>query len=176
MKKIILISGKARHGKDTVADILMDCLDGKITKISVAYYLKDIAKRFFGWDGNKDEAGRNLMQHLGTNIIRETIDSNFHINRLCEDIKIIYDTYDYVVVPDVRFLNEISVPRNIFGDKIITIRVNRSNFKSNMTPEQLNHPSETELDGFDFDHIIHNDAKIEDIQRQIEDLIMSGVI
>lgn len=171
MKKIILISGKARHGKDTVADIMMDELGGRSTKIAVAYYLKDIAQRFYDWDGKKDERGRNLMQYLGTDIIRNQINEDFHINRLCEDIHIIFDDYDYIFVPDIRFENEIEVPINHFGSMVRTIRVNRPGYVKDMNRTQLNHKSETELDRFDFDFIVDNSGDIEHLQLQIKDIL-----
>ena len=52
-----------------------------------AYYLKDLAKRYCNWDGQKDEAGRRLLQVLGTDIIRQKLNKpNFHVGRICEDI------------------------------------------------------------------------------------------
>ena len=61
--KVILISGKAQNGKDTVAGSLHKALvnDGK--RVLVTHYadlLKYICRNYFGWDGNKDEKGRQI--------------------------------------------------------------------------------------------------------------------
>ena len=60
--KIIAISGKAQHGKDTTAGFLKSTLEADGYKVQVAHYadlLKYICKQFFGWNGQKDDAGRN---------------------------------------------------------------------------------------------------------------------
>ena len=61
------ISGLARSGKDTLADIL---LDFGYRKDHFAADLKRIATTHMGWDGLKDERGRVLLQQLGTEVGR----------------------------------------------------------------------------------------------------------
>ena len=46
---------------------------------------------------------------------------------------------------------------------MITVRIERPNYDNGLTEEQKNHPSETELDGFCFDHIIENSGTIGDL-------------
>ena len=61
MKKIILISGKAENGKTTTAELLkskLESLGNKVIITRYAYYLKDLAARYCGWDGTKDKKGR----------------------------------------------------------------------------------------------------------------------
>ena len=72
--KLILISGKAGHGKDTLAGYLKAVMEEDDKKVLIVHYgdlLKYICKQFFGWDGNKDEKGRTLLQHVGTDVIRK---------------------------------------------------------------------------------------------------------
>lgn len=62
--KIICISGHAQHGKDTFAKMLEEELELRNQKVLVTHYadlVKYICKQFFGWDGQKDEAGRHLL-------------------------------------------------------------------------------------------------------------------
>ena len=71
--KVILISGKARHGKDTTAGFLKSALEADDSSVLVAHYgdlVKYVCKTFFGWDGEKDEKGRTLLQKVGTDAIR----------------------------------------------------------------------------------------------------------
>ena len=60
--KILAISGKAQHGKDTFAKLLADNLKEKGNNVLVTHYadlLKYICENFFEWNGEKDEAGRH---------------------------------------------------------------------------------------------------------------------
>ena len=78
--KIITISGKAQHGKDTTAEMLkkkLEELQYKVLIIHYADYVKYVCRQYFNWDGNKDEKGRTILQQVGTNLARarrETID------------------------------------------------------------------------------------------------------
>ena len=72
--KVITISGKAQNGKDTTAGLLKAALEADGYKVLITHYadlLKYICKQFFGWDGQKDDAGRHILQYVGTDIIRQ---------------------------------------------------------------------------------------------------------
>ena len=175
MKKIILISGKAENGKTTTAEFLKSKLEASGNKVVItryAYYLKDLATRYCGWNGTKDEKGRELLQQLGTNIIRQKLNKpNFHVGRICEDIEICQDYIDYVIIDDARFPNEIYYPKAMFGDKVISVRVNRKNHKSSLTFEQQKHISDIALDDFNFDFKIEAED-INSLYSAIEELII----
>lgn len=160
VKKIILFSGKAENGKTTAANFLKDILELRGEKVVItryAYYLKDLAKRYVGWNGEKDEKGRQLLQELGTDIIRMKLNKpNFHVGRICEDIEICQDYVDYVLIDDTRFPNEIFYPKAMFDNKVVTVHIVRTgDFHSALNDKQMHHPSETALDDFDgYDYII----------------------
>lgn len=64
--KVICISGKARHGKDTLAGILDEHLKANGHRVLIAHFgdlVKYICEKFFAWDGAKDEKGRTLLQY-----------------------------------------------------------------------------------------------------------------
>ena len=180
MKKVILFSGKAEHGKTTAANMLKKMLEDKGNKVVVtryAYYLKDLAARYCGWNGEKDNYGRQLLQQLGTDIIRVKLNKpNFHVGRICEDIEICQDYVDYVIIDDTRFANEVFYPKAIFGDKVIAVRVERDdpNFRSALSDEQLHHISETALDnfkGFDYKISASNLDELEDAIAELSSCI-----
>lgn len=179
MKKIFLISGKAENGKTTTAEMINDILEEKKEKVVItryAYYLKDLASRYCGWDGKKDDKGRNLLQVLGTNVIRQKLNKpNFHVNRICEDIEICQDYVDYIVIDDARFPNEIYYPMAIFGDdKVVSIRVNRiGDFESHLNAEQKSHISEVALDNFEhFDYVI-NARNLEELENSVRSILLN---
>lgn len=148
MKKIILISGHAQNGKDTCAKFMQEYLKSSGERVQIMHYadeLKNICMQYFGWDGNKDENGRHILQHVGTDVVRAQ-NPDFWAIRLTALIDVFWKEWDYVIVPDTRFPNEVEQPRKLAGDGLCWhIRVERPNFESPLTVEQQNHPSETVL-------------------------------
>lgn len=173
---IFSISGAAQNGKDTVADIMIQNLNGKSIKIAMADYLKFMATKYYDWDGKKDERGRSILQQLGTDKIREELGwDTFHAERVCQDIEIIKDRFDYIFIPDVRFKNEIYFTKAKFPYSVTTIHVERLGFESPLTEEQQNHRSERDLDDFIFDYYIKSENGIESVEKEV-DRVLGGVI
>ena len=85
------------------------------------------------------------------------------------------DIWDYVIIPDCRFPNEIDFVKNN-GFDVVTVRIEREEFDSALSKEQLNHPSETALDRYDFDVIIHNDATLARLKRVVNYIIKERYI
>ena len=156
--KVILISGKAEHGKTATAEYLQNTLEQEYSKrvliVGFADKLKFIAAKYFGWNGVKDEKGRELLQYLGTDVVRKK-DPDYWVRNVADFVKVFEDSFDYILLHDTRFINEVEYFKNI-GMNTLSIRVNRLNFKSNLTPEQLLHPSETALDNYNFDYYINS--------------------
>lgn len=172
MKKIFLISGKAQAGKDTTANFLKEKLDGRTLIIHNADYLKYIAKQYLGWDGNKDDTGRTLLQYLGTDLVRGKQNKpTFWVEKTCDLIEILKDDFDYFCVPDTRFKNEIYLPKSKFLDDVITIRVNRLKFDNGLTKEQKSHVSETDLDNFHHDYSVYSESGVDKLEKEVDCLI-----
>lgn len=162
--RIINISGKAEHGKDTLAKILKTQLEEKDKKVIILHYgdyLKFLCKVLYGWNGEKDEYGRHLLQNFGTNKVRTNFPAYWveAVERQVSLYSVVEEPIDYVLIPDCRFPNEIEWwEDNGFMQE--SIRVIRLNHKSKLTEEQLQHPSETALDDYSFDY----ELTAEDIQ------------
>lgn len=157
--KVITISGKAQAGKDTTARLLKDQLNSEGHSVLITHYadlLKYQATTLFGWNGKKDDAGRTLLQRLGTDIVRAK-NPNYWVDYLVDMLWIYEDQWDYVLIPDARFPNEIEAMKLEFHG--IALRV-VSDFDNGLTDEQKNHPSETALDDYEFDYTIINDRTI----------------
>ncbi len=168
MEKIILISGKAGHGKDTLAEAITSqmILNGKkVATTRYATHIKRILSDFYNWNGIKTDWARNKLQLLGTEIIREKLNKpDFHVSRTCEDIEIVQDDFDYILIPDTRFPNEIEYVKEKFGtDKVMTIRVERLNYKSELSEEAQKHKSETLLDNYDEWDYISKSTNLRDV-------------
>lgn len=155
---IYLILGKAGHGKDTIAEIIKDSLGERTAVTSYAGYLKWMYTQFFNWNGVKDENARTDLQVIGTDIIRETYNEDFWVDRVIEQIEIFSGKFDNFIIPDARFINEIEKVKKRFGsNQVSVIRVVRLDYESNLTEMQAGHRSETELDNYLADATFYND-------------------
>ncbi len=148
--KIFILSGKAKSGKNYVADIISDYYKNSI-QISYAYYLKQYVKKISNWDGLEETKPRTLLQSLGIDLIKK-IDKELLIRRVMEDIKVYSYFFDVIIVTDARLKEEIIIPKNLFD--CITIRINGKD--NDLTLEQKNHITETDLDNYKFDYVINN--------------------
>lgn len=161
----IFITGNS--GKDTSAEIIKDNLEARDYKVLITHYadlLKFICKNFFGWNGEKDEAGRTLLQQVGTNCIREQ-DPDYWVDFVANLVRMFPDKWDFVIVGDVRFPNEIDRIADA-GFPATHIRVVRPDFESQLTEEQKNHPSETALNNTTPDFVIKN-TSMSALRRQL---------
>ena len=79
------------------------------------------------------------------------------------------DQWDYVLIPDTRFPNEIDYLKNA-GFDVLYIRVIRENFESPLTEEQKKHPSEIALDDYEADVLLYNDSTLENLKFSVERL------
>ena len=166
--RVIGISGKAGHGKDTVGNFLraeFEALGKSVLTVHYADLLKYICTNFFGWDGDKDEEGRSLLQCVGTEI-RRAQHTDYFANFICDVLSTFPNRWDYVIIPDVRFPNEIDVPISR-GFDFIHLRVTRPNFNSGLTPEQQAHQSEVALDTVVPDGVISNNADLATLRAQV---------
>ena len=169
--EIVLISGKAEAGKTTAANLLKKFLelDGKrVAKVAYADYLKSMAKSFYNWNGEKDDAGRALLQRLGTDIIREK-DPDFWVHVMIQTVHALRDEFDVVIIDDVRFPNEITAWEDVFIRPIV-FRIERPGYENHLSPEQRMHPSETALDDWHwrhFDDVIYNYSTLDALKVKI---------
>lgn len=174
--KVILISGKAQNGKDTVASIIRNQLIADNKKVLLTHYadlLKYICRTYFGWDGNKDEPGRQMLQYVGTDVIRKQ-NPSLWVDFVAMMLKYFNGNWDYVIIPDCRFLNEITtIIEN--GFETVHLRVTRPNFKSPLTKEQQQHPSETALDGTVPDFYVENSGTLEELETTISNWIKENL-
>lgn len=176
--KIICVSGEAQNGKDTFAGLFQESMKQRHPnkRVLITHYadlLKYIAKAMFGWNGVKDEYGRTLLQRLGTDNIRKKC-PNFWVVQVLWNLDLLSNEWDYVVIPDARFPNEIQSCRDA-GYETIHVRVSRPGFDNGLTEEQRQHPSETALNGYPVDIAVVNDGDIKDLQKKVNYIVDSIV-
>ena len=153
---VILISGKAQHGKTSTADILekyMKHAGKRIVQINYADYVKFICTKYYGWDGKKDKKGRHILQYVGTDIFRAR-DEHFWVDAVIRFARAVWDDFDFMLVADWRFPNEFTRWIDNGLTDIYRVRVCRPGYDNGLTPEQSQHPSEISLDDFPMDYIL----------------------
>ena len=95
---------------------------------------------------------RTGWQLLGTEKVRSK-NPSFWVDTIIRLLNVIGEDFDYVLISDTRFPNEIQR----FKDEkyhIIPIHVERLNFDNGLTEEQKNHLSETALNDYEFDYYL----------------------
>lgn len=170
---IYLISGKAKHGKDTFSAYLKEVYEKKGKKVIItqlAKYLKYYAKEMTGWDLSEETKPRQFLQQLGTNVIRQQLKKDYlFINRMIEDIDIFSYFFDVIIISDVRLKKEILDIKAAYPEAI-AIKMDRVDFDNGLTEEQKKHPTEIDLDDFDgFDEVIVN-TTLEKLNESAENL------
>lgn len=182
---MIGLSGYARSGKDAVALILVE--EHGYVRVSWADKLREAvyalnpmmvggrgglgAMRYAdlidwkGYEGAKDDPifgaeVRRTLQRMGTEAGRNVLGENVWVDALLAGL----DPNVNFVIPDTRFPNEASAISLRLGGQVW--RVNRPGF----APTN-NHPSETALDGWQFDVHIKNDGSLDDLRGTVRYLI-----
>ena len=162
---IILIGGKARSGKSTLASIIGNNLTKKGDKVIHSNYTKYLKQYISDITGNivtEENKPRELLQKLSSELIKKELGKNsFFIDRQIEDIEIYSYFADYIIISDVRFPKEIDLIKDKFPN-VISIHVKRENYESDLTKEQQKDITEISLDNYNkFDFIVENNTDID---------------
>lgn len=192
---IVVMSGRARSGKDTCALILKQLfIDIEETCLSVAYadFLKEILSKCFclnedhlygslkedsldhlpirtrsGKVTNHKWTPRKLLQFLGTDVMR-TIDPDCWVNVVKNFVNTNSSKYDNIVITDARFFNEIDWVLQKGGTHI-HIRRQNSDYVGG-----AEHSSETSLDTNSFSekhYVIDNDKDLIYLEESLQEII-----
>lgn len=175
--KVVCISGKAQHGKDTTAGFMKSYLESCGYKVLIAHFgdlVKYVCTTFFGWNGKKDQYGRTLLQYVGTDVVRAQ-EPNYWVDFIKSILTLFKGQWDFVLLPDCRFPNEYEHFTNAGLDTVL-VRITRTNFESPLSEEQQQHPSETAMDHYTAGYYILNDGTLSDLERSVQDIAQKLII
>ena len=195
---LIGVVGLISSGKGTVADRLEQ--EHKFRKDSFAKSLKDAVSSMFNWDREmlegksdksrawrekpdtfwikrfgKDVTPRWVLQYFGTEVMRQGMHDSIWI-----DSCLARYNGTPTVIADTRFENEIKMIRES-GGKIILVKRGQdpdwftSYVEGNIIPAGI-HSSEYAWAKSDFDYVIKNNGTLEELYKQVDDLIVSNKI
>lgn len=166
--RMIVISGAAQNGKDTAARYIEENLEAVGKRVKICHYadlLKYICKEFFDWDCEKNEDGRSLLQYVGTDVVRKMC-PDFWVMFIVQVITFFDGQWDWFIVPDCRFPNELEIPRTV-GIDTFHLEIIRDDFDNGLSREQRDHISENALAPIDPDYTIYNDGSLDDLRSKI---------
>jgi len=166
--KIYGIAGKARSGKDTVAEIIVkNHKDKKIITYPITKDLKEYAMKLSNWDGKDETKPRDLLQTLGKQIKEKYPD--FFIKRTEEDIKLLSKYCDIIIITGLRLIRELEFLKNNYDSTLIKVETSNDN---GLTEKQKNDITEQEVDKFtNYDYIIDNNQNKENLENIIKNTI-----
>ena len=157
MKKIYIVNGKPRAGKDTFAELLgKHC---RVFKYSSVDKVKQIAAKC-GWDGSKMDRDRRFLAEL-KRITTEYNDMSY------DDVaeKVAYflktDFFDVMLI-DIREPEEIDRAIEGFGAEAVFI-VNKN------VPAVTTNSSDRDVELFEYDHIVLNNGTLEDFEETVKE-------
>lgn len=173
--KLFIIGGKAKSGKNTLAECLREELKNygyKACIINLTEPLYSYARNHFAWNEYSDEKPREFLQKVGIEIIKEKLGKEtFLLDRAIEDMEILSCFFNAFIIADARLTMEFTYLKEKFPDAT-TIKLTRPNFNPNLTPEENNHITEKDLDNYDnFDYSIENTSinSLKDAAKKILD-------
>ena len=161
---VIGIGHKARHGKDSSAELIIRATKGAARRYSFGTGLYAVARALF----NMTAKDAPLLQALGT-----------EVGRRHDDDRWIRTTYWQIsderprvaVLADVRFPNEADFVKQLGGTLIKVSRVNTDGSPYVVTDRDPNHPSEIALDNYlGWDYTIVND-KLATLPDKIDNIL-----
>ena len=173
--KIILIGGKANTGKDSTAEYIDEYYRSRgldVVNIQIAYYIKMYAKQIAKWDGDNETKPRQLLQDLGTELIRKQIDEYFFIKRIIQDIDIYSRYFDVITISDGRLPEEFASIKLAYPETV-TVHVTRPGFSSRLTKDQKAHVTEALVDEIEYDYEVVNDGTLDDLQKKAIELVQT---
>lgn len=172
-KKIIGFHGLAFSGKDTAA-LAIKSLEPNTDLFAFASPLKEACKILFNFtyeqlhdpimkekiDECWGKSPRQIMQWLGTDILRTHINQDFFVMNMKQKIE--SSKANYIVVSDIRFDNEAEFIKAM-GGKVI--KIIRSDAK---TTDHSEHITEKGISSDLIDTIIENNGSIEEFQNTVK--------
>ena len=107
---------------------------------------------------------RYLLQYLGTDVLRNSINKDIHVNLLLNELKSSQNANILAfAITDLRFRNELEAIKKHGG---LTIRLNRN--EANKIVSNYQHESETALDNAQFDITIDNNGTFEELFLKVQ--------
>jgi hypothetical protein len=177
----IAICGKARSGKNTLANLLSKYYNGNVVVEAFANPIKQIALKIipsiprewlYGSSELReniipgtDKTVRDLLKELGK--VGRSYDEDCWAKQLMRRVPW-YMSANLLVVSDLRMPNEL---RYLKDDGFFLIKLKRDDVPRS---EDISETAQDQIDESEFDAIIYNNQTIEDLKIAVNNLIISN--
>lgn len=160
MKRVIIVNGVARCGKDTFVNYLVDLLDKPTFKLSSIDKIKQFTSAILGVEQDKTDKYRKFLSNIKDEWTEYNDGPFKHMVSLID--KYMGDFKTSVVTVMVREPDEIEKLERHYGDDCVTVLISRTGIE---TPN--NHADE-DVQDYDYDIYIDNSGSIDDFKKEIE--------
>lgn len=154
-KRIYIVNGKPRSGKDTFYDILKTMVPTR--KCSAVDKVKDIAE-LCGWNGGKTEKDRKFLSDL------KILTADYSDMPFTDVMKAVWNfrndsTYQVLLI-DIRESEEIERAKVAFKAKTIFIVNDRA-------PEVISNMADANVEKYTYDYYIRNNGTLDEYKTNI---------
>lgn len=159
MKKIIVVNGYPSSGKTEFEYFVAKHISSKI--YSSIDSVKEYAKRYFGWNGEKTEEWRRFLSELKKFLVEEF---DLIFNEVNNRINTFYISKNEIIMIDSREPKEIERFKKAF--KATTVFI-----KNDRVEKITSNNSDANVENYTYDYYIDNDGTLEELEQKAIDFI-----
>ena len=158
---IFIVNGSNSTGKDNFVDFFIKHYEFKATNMSTIDRVKEISKKYFGWNGKKTDEARRFLSEI-KRIWSEY--NNGPFNYMIETIKEHYsklskkDKTNFIYFVHCREPHEIQKFKDKYGDKCLTVLLKRDD------RIVANNDSDKNVANYNYDKIVQNTGSKIDLE------------
>ena len=143
---VLLLSGKARSGKDTFAELIREEVELGNTNIhtdvailAFADMLKDVCKRNHYYENKIED--RDILINIGDDM--RAVDKDIFVKPVSQFANVYIEMgYKLIIITDMRYENEYDCMKQNTNGKVITTRVSSPFDLQGVSEFAKNHPTE----------------------------------
>lgn len=173
---VIGLTGIAGAGKSQICYFIQNYLASRgigYSYITIGQSVKEIARRDFGWNGKKDEAGRDLLQQIAET--GRAYDEDIWIKKWFDRVRNMKpDDTGFILVDDIRYHNDHAFIKDVF----LGARTYRVEGRGSLKGDQALHSTETDIPNINVDSVINNDSSVtlKDLEMKVTEELNSLVV
>lgn len=170
---VITLTGKARSGKDSVADMMKQYAeenDQNVLILSYAMLVKAICARNFDYSTKLND--RHILQEFGDTM--RGLEEDFFVSHVWHTIDLLRDNYDIFVISDARYDNELGKFPYTAVYPTYNVLITRDNFDNGLGKTEREHSSEqlaTNPQYGNFHCVIDNSGNLDNTYEQVKETL-----